>query len=246
MSTLFAFVPLNSATGLGVTARSWSGLCAGGVVGEDHHITAPHGLGEPEGELVVFPQDAYPDNSGPHDYTRAVPQVNPSPPRGRRAGPRTARSGVPLASLAVVLVLGIAFVPDASAETWRGLTIAPEHRCAPYDKRRDYPYPQSVERDIVRELGAVYGPYTGRCFASTTETDIPHLRLRTMRSPGTTTTETAGLPARKHAGTGLPRCCIRTRRIGTCVMGTRMGSCASSLLRFPLLAPSRAKCRRLT
>ena len=36
-------------------------------------------------------------------------------------------------------------------------------------------YPQSVERDIVRELGAVYGPYTGRCFASTTETDIEHI-----------------------------------------------------------------------
>ena len=55
------------------------------------------------------------------------------------------------------------------------MTVAPEHRCAPYDKTRDYPYPQSVERDIVRELGAVYGPYTGRCFASTTETDIEHI-----------------------------------------------------------------------
>ena len=51
----------------------------------------------------------------------------------------------------------------------------PKHRCAPYDKKRDYPYPQSVERDIVRELGAVYGPYTGRCFASTTDTDIEHI-----------------------------------------------------------------------
>ena len=54
-------------------------------------------------------------------------------------------------------------------------TVAPEHRCAPYDKRRDYPYPQSVERDIVRELGAVYGPYTGTCFSSTRETDIEHV-----------------------------------------------------------------------
>ena len=55
------------------------------------------------------------------------------------------------------------------------VTVAPEHRCAPYDKKRDYPYPQSLERDIVRELGAVYGPYTGRCFASTRETDIEHI-----------------------------------------------------------------------
>ena len=61
------------------------------------------------------------------------------------------------------------------AETWRSLTVAPETRCSPYDKRRDYPYPQSVERDIVRDLGAVYGPYTGTCFASTTETDIEHV-----------------------------------------------------------------------
>ena len=62
-----------------------------------------------------------------------------------------------------------------TAEIWRGIVIAPEHRCAPYDKRRDYRYPQSVERDIVRALGAVYGPYTGRCFASARETDIEHI-----------------------------------------------------------------------
>ena len=59
---------------------------------------------------------------------------------------------------------------SALAETWRGLTVAPEHRCSPYDRKRDYPYPQSVEREIVRELGAVYGPYTGTCFVSTRQT----------------------------------------------------------------------------
>ena len=63
----------------------------------------------------------------------------------------------------------------AQGETWRGLTVAPEHRCAPYDKKRDYPYPQSVEPEIVRALGAVYGPYTGTCFTSQTETDIEHI-----------------------------------------------------------------------
>ena len=31
--------------------------------------------------LVVFPQDAYPDHSGPHDYTRAVLSANPHPLR---------------------------------------------------------------------------------------------------------------------------------------------------------------------
>ena len=66
-------------------------------------------------------------------------------------------------------------VGPASAETWRGLTVAPEHRCSAYDRKRDYPYPQSVERDIVRQLGAVYGTYTGTCFASTRDSDIEHI-----------------------------------------------------------------------
>ena len=124
-------------------------------------------------KLVVFPQDAYPDHVGPHDYTRAVLNAEPLPPERRRARPRGPGSGLALSCLAAVLALGLA--DGVSAETWRGLTVAPEHRCSAYNKKRDYPYPQSVERDIVRELGAVYGPYTGRCFASTTETDIEHI-----------------------------------------------------------------------
>ena len=123
-------------------------------------------------ELVVFPQDDYPENAGPRDYTRAVLNAEPSPPR-RRQRPRGSASPVALACVAVAIVLGL--VDAAPAETWRGLVVAPEHRCSDYDKRRDYPYPQSVERDIVRALGAVYGPYTGRCFASTAETDIEHV-----------------------------------------------------------------------
>ena len=60
-------------------------------------------------------------------------------------------------------------------ETWRGLTVAPEHRCAPYD-RGDYPYRQSIEAHIVKSMGGrVYGPYTGRHFASRRETDIEHM-----------------------------------------------------------------------
>ena len=53
--------------------------------------------------------------------------------------------------------------------------MAPEHRCSPYDRKQDYPYPQSVEQDIVRDLGAVYGPYTGACFSSNRDTDIEHI-----------------------------------------------------------------------
>ena len=62
-----------------------------------------------------------------------------------------------------------------TTDTWRGLVVAPEHRCSPYDRKRDYPYPQSIEQDIVRGLGRVYGPYTDTCFASARETDIEHI-----------------------------------------------------------------------
>ena len=75
----------------------------------------------------------------------------------------------------LVAVVAFALAGTAAAETWRGLTVAPEHRCSSYDKAGDYPYPQSVEKDIVRQLGAVYGPYSGTCFGSTKETDIEHI-----------------------------------------------------------------------
>ena len=56
--------------------------------------------------------------------------------------------------------------------------IAPEHRCSPYNSD-DYSYPQSVEPQIVAQMGGrIYGPYTGRCFASTRETDIEHIVAR--------------------------------------------------------------------
>ena len=62
-----------------------------------------------------------------------------------------------------------------SGEKWRGLAIAPEERCTPYD-RRDYRYNLRVlEAVLVRELGGVYGPYTGRCFRDRGQTDVEHI-----------------------------------------------------------------------
>ena len=61
---------------------------------------------------------------------------------------------------------------------WRGLVVADENRCSPYDSD-DYPYSQTVEGGIVAELGGiVYGPYTGTYFSSTRETDIEHIVAR--------------------------------------------------------------------
>ena len=64
-----------------------------------------------------------------------------------------------------------------SPTTWRGLTIAPEERCASYDSD-DYRYPQSVETEIVRALGGIYSPYTCESFDSTWDTDIEHIVAR--------------------------------------------------------------------
>ena len=74
------------------------------------------------------------------------------------------------AALTCALTAGISV-----AETWRGLLVTPEFRCSPYNRKRDYRYSQALERKIVKRLGAVYGPYTKKCFASRRETDIEHI-----------------------------------------------------------------------
>ena len=64
-----------------------------------------------------------------------------------------------------------------SGSTWRGLAVATEHRCSPYDSD-DYPYPPSVELKIVAAQGGIYGPYTGTWFDSIKETNIEHIVAR--------------------------------------------------------------------
>ena len=61
-----------------------------------------------------------------------------------------------LGALTLLATLGTATTTEA--ETWRGLTVAPEHRCSTYDRKHDYRYPQSIEQDIVRKLGGVLAP----------------------------------------------------------------------------------------
>ena len=70
-------------------------------------------------KLVAFPQDAYPDHAGPHDYTRAVLNAEPPPLERRRARPRGPGSTLVISCLAAVVAF--ALVASASAETWRVL-----------------------------------------------------------------------------------------------------------------------------
>ena len=79
--------------------------------------------------------------------------------------------------ITIAVLMALIVLPLRSAETWRGLVVAEERRCSPYDSG-DYTYFQSVEPRIVAEIGKVYGPYTGRCFGSTGETDIEHMVAR--------------------------------------------------------------------
>ena len=80
--------------------------------------------------------------------------------------------------LAGCLGLGVAAHALGADELWRGLVVAPEHRCAPYEPG-DYPYPQAVELRIIAEMGGkIYGPYTGRYFSSRRKTDIEHIVAR--------------------------------------------------------------------
>ena len=62
----------------------------------------------------------------------------------------------------------------SAATTWRGLTVAPEKRCSPY-QRSDYSYSQKLEVAIIERQGGLFSPYTGERFASRRESDIEHI-----------------------------------------------------------------------
>ena len=64
--------------------------------------------------------------------------------------------------------------PPATGATWRGLVVAAEHRCSPYD-RDDYSYPQSIEAEVADRLGGMWSPYDGTRFSSLAESDIEHI-----------------------------------------------------------------------
>ena len=77
-----------------------------------------------------------------------------------------------------LLIFLLGFVANVSAQdnTWRGLKIEKENRCSPYNRSKNYVYPQTVEHKIVESLGnRIYSPYSGKYFKSIEETDIEHI-----------------------------------------------------------------------
>ena len=75
------------------------------------------------------------------------------------------------------LTVSTAPPPELPVERWRGVTVAAEHRCAPY-RSDEYAYPQAVEDDIIQRLGGLFSPYTGEVFHSKGDTDIEHIVAR--------------------------------------------------------------------
>ena len=77
--------------------------------------------------------------------------------------------------LAIVLLAILAPTTLYAQEPSPAIVIKPENRCSPYN-RDQYPYPQSVEDNIIARMGGrIFSPYTGESFASKRETDIEHM-----------------------------------------------------------------------
>ena len=77
----------------------------------------------------------------------------------------------------MILALLLLAVASVGAETWHGLVVEPESRCAEY-RQRDYRYSRTVERRIVEAQGAILSPYDCQRFESTRQTDIEHIVAR--------------------------------------------------------------------
>ena len=104
-----------------------------------------------------------------------TPTDTPVPEQSPAAAPTIA---APPAQPLSPTPLPLTTVASASATNWRGIPVSAENRCSPYDSD-DYSYSQSVEARIVRDMGGIiYGPYTGRRFSNTRETDIEHIVAR--------------------------------------------------------------------
>ena len=93
----------------------------------------------------------------------AMPTLEPTPTPAAAPSPTSTPTSIP--------------VPEVPAGTWRGITLAAENRCSPYDPD-EYRYSPSVEPRIVAAQGGIYGPYTGSWFESIRETDIEHIVAR--------------------------------------------------------------------
>lgn len=114
----------------------------------------------------VVPEDTPTPTITPTPTVTPTPSVTPTPDPDATATATGTSTPTPTPTV------------DQSSAGPPGITIAPENRCTAYSSS-DYPYPQSVEADIVARMGGrIYGPYTGTYFDNTGQTDIEHIVAR--------------------------------------------------------------------
>ena len=79
-------------------------------------------------------------------------------------------------ALLFLLTLSSLFTGNIHAETWMGLEVAPEDRCSEYNRDREYRYSQSLEPQILEQMGGeIRCRYTGQVYDTLSETDIEHV-----------------------------------------------------------------------
>ena len=173
--------------------------------------------------------------SGSGGGARRLPGANPGntmEPDMKRLHPyRRRAAAIPVVGLAVAcaaFTMTVSLDSPASADPLAGITVGPEYRCAPY-RRADYRYPQSIEARIVAaQDGHVYGPYTGRTFASTGQTDIEHIvSLSEAHDSGLCA---AGPATRRRFATDLRNLTLAAPAVNRCARGAKCGHDAAGWL----------------
>ena len=137
--------------------------------------------------------------------------------------------------LGILLLVLSTSAAYAKPTFWRGLKITEEFRCAPYDKKKQYPYPQSVEDKIILSMnGHVYGPYTGRYFDSKRITDIEHIvATNEGHDSGLCSADKA---TRKKFAVDLLNLTLATPKVNRCSAGGKCGFDAAEWL------PAKSQC----
>jgi len=120
----------------------------------------------------VAPESVNPTEEPATAIKTPVGRLSPEPMAHSRPPPDTTPTAI-----STFTAMTSTTTTEVPAGTWRGIAVASENRCSPYDSD-DYRYPPSVEPRIVDGLGGIYGPYTGRWFESIRETDIEHIVAR--------------------------------------------------------------------
>ena len=150
----------------------WTGARLGWTVYQRCRLGRFHGGSRRTRRRGQAPGPAQPARGSAHRTPRA-------PAIERRSGDRNS-SEVDISlscwqmGITACLLLALPAGP-IQAETWMGLEVEPESRCSAYERKRDYPYSQSLEYAIAKRMGGIRCRYTGTVYGSLRQTHIEHV-----------------------------------------------------------------------